>query len=129
MSGKNEETMKYYINIKADTNDADYTSELNEISKEDLDAIRPLIKAISEFKPYKCDAKGHSWTHRHNFPTGDCLRKDLGEKSPEELYVDSGLATQEQLDLFYEFVPSDEYGIHTIKSIEVLEVNNVENLL
>ena len=122
--------MKYYINIKADTNDADYISELNEISKEDLDAIRPLIKAIAEFKPYESDSKsGRPWTHRHNFPAGDCLREDLGEKSPEELYVHSGLATQEQLDLFYEFVPSDEYGIHTIESIEVLEVNKVENLL
>jgi hypothetical protein len=122
--------MKYYINVTADTNDADYISEMNEISDEQLELIRPVIKAIKNFKPYKGKSRsGSDWNHENNFPTGDCYRLDLGEKDAEEIYVKSGIVTQEQFDVFMEFVPSNEYGIHTIESVHLYHVTEEENLL
>ena len=112
---------KLYIVVKADTNDADYIEECKEISRENLDKIKPLLKAISEFKPYSVGR----WKHHHNFVTEDALRDDLGEKSPEELYSEY----LEELEIFKEYVPNDEYGIHTIESVKVLEVIKEENLI
>ena len=68
-------------------------------------------------------------THSHNFPTGECLRADLGEKSPEELYVDSGLCTLEEFEIFKDLVPYGSYGVHTIRCVELRPVVEVENLL
>jgi len=122
--------MHYYINIKADTNDADYISELNEITEEQLEKILPVIEAVKGFKQYEGKSRsGRDWTHHNNFPTGDCLREDLGEKSPEELYVETGLVTPEQLEAFYEVVPSNEDGIHTIESVKLLKVLEEQTLL
>jgi hypothetical protein len=122
--------MKYYINITADTNDADYISEIGEISNEQLELIQPVIKAIKNFKSYKGKSKsGSDWDHGNNFPTGDCYRPDLGEKSAEEIYVESGIVTQEQFDAFMEFVPSNEYGIHTIESVDLFHVTEEHSLL
>lgn len=50
--------------------------------------------------------------------------------TPKELYVDTGKVTQEVLDLFNEnYTPHGEYGIHSIESIELLEVSNEYKLL
>jgi hypothetical protein len=117
--------MKYYINIKADTNDGDYISQMCEISEEELKLIRPVVESIKAFKPYK--VKGLS--HDNNFPCGDCCCKRLGQKEAEEYYVDGGLVTQEQFDAFMEFVPQGEYGIHTIESVEVFHVTEVHSLI
>ena len=64
------------ITITVDENDADYHTSVSRISQEDLDKILPLIEAI----------KNSDNNHGHNFPVGECFRKDLGEKSPEECY-------------------------------------------
>jgi len=117
--------MKYYINIKADTNDGDYISEMSEISEEELELIRPVVESIKAFKPYK----GKNWSHENNFPCGDCCREDLGQKEAEEYYVGGGLVTQEQFDAFMEFAPHGEYGIHTIESVEVFHVTEVHSLI
>jgi hypothetical protein len=109
--------MKYYINITADYNDGDYISEMNEITQESLDFIRPVIKAIQEFDG------------GNNFPTGECYRSELGELSARELYVDSGLVSQEQFDAFRKLTPSSEFGIHTIESIHLYEVLKETQLL
>jgi hypothetical protein len=122
--------MKYYINITADTNDADYISEMSEITDEQLELIRPVITAIKNFKSYKGKSRrGSDWDHGNNFPTEECFRPGLGEKSAEQLYLESRLVTKEQFETFMEFVPSNEYGIHTIKSIQLLHVVEEHTLL
>src|SRR4051812_44186242 len=104
-----------YLYVVGDTNDADYATSLVKISKKDLKIISPLLEAIKNFKPYKTktqDGLG-DWTHRHNFNNGE-LRDDLGEKHPEDIYVQSGLVTQDTFDCF-----SEDYcpcGIHSITS-------------
>jgi hypothetical protein len=122
--------MKYYINITADYNDGDYISEMNEISEETLELIRPVIEAIKGFNRYEVKTNsGSTWYHGNNFPTGECYRSDLGEISAKEFYVDSGLVTQEQFDAFRRLVPSSEYGIHTIESIDLFHVIEKHSLL
>ena len=39
--------MKYEIAITVDTNDADYVTETSTIDSDDLEKIKPLIKAIT----------------------------------------------------------------------------------
>lgn len=115
---------KKVLIIKVDTNDADYIEDSIDISDETLNHIKPVIEAIKQFKPYKGKADdGYESTHRHNWPNGEYgFREDLGEKSPQELYVETGLCTQEQLEDFDEMVPYHEHGFHTIESIHLLEI-------
>lgn len=116
--------MTKYIYIKADTNDADYVSKLSEITEEYLDLILPVIQAIKEFKPYTSTKNGSTWTHKHNYPYSECCRTDLGEKTIDELY-----GHLEGNDLFYEFVPTFEHGIHTIVEIKIFNVESEYDLL
>ena len=105
------------ITIIVDTNDEDYNVSVKEITQKDLTKITPLINAIKNFKPYEIDAKDIHWKHSHNYPYGECLREDLGEKSPQELYPD---IDEKIFELFEEeFLPYPEYEFHTIKSVDV----------
>ena len=109
------------IAIRVDTNDGDYAYATNTISEEDLDKIRPLIKAIKEFEPYE----NKNNTHTHNWTTGECLRDDLGEKEPAEIYP----FDEEIMELFMDFLPPTMYGFHTIERIEVCPLQHKERLL
>jgi hypothetical protein len=125
--------MKKFLYVKADTNDtndADYVTSLNEIADEDIKLMQPLFEAIKRFELYVGNIRNYSpgnpWTHSNNFPTNECCRKDLGEKYASELYADY----KEAFELFDEdYVPSSEYGIHTIEEIKVFEVENVRILV
>jgi hypothetical protein len=116
--------MKQYIEIKADTHDADYVTNRVEITDEDLKTIEPVIEAIKNFKPYKTE---DAWTHVHNFPFGERYpRRNIGEKSAHELYVKSGLCTEDEFETFAELLPSGD--IHTITDIDLLYIANEEKL-
>ena len=91
-----------YILIEADTNDADYISNVNPISDEDIEILRPIIEVIKNCK------------QRHNWTTSEC-----NNDSPNKLYKD--LLTVDQIDIFSEYAPYGEYGIHTIESIEIIQ--------
>ena len=102
--------MKKYIFIKADTNDGDYISKLTEIKNwDEFQQFLPLIATIKNCK------KSHNWE------TGDNSDTELNEQYPE---FDLNL-----LENFDYYVPSGEYGVHTIEEIKILEVNNEINLL
>lgn len=70
-------------------------------------------------------SENFSFTHKHNFPNGECLREDLGEKTPLELYD----FTMEEQCVLEEILPYCEYGFHTIKSIKILNISKEKNLL
>jgi hypothetical protein len=119
--------MNKYIYIVADTNDGDYVSEMSLITDEMLEKIKPVINAIKAFEPYEAYSTGvwrSKWTHTTNYPCGEANRADLGEKSAEELYghIDG-------FKEFDQFVPNGEYGIHSIESIKVFNVESIEELL
>jgi len=107
--------MKYEITVTVDTNDADYATKVTSITQEDIDKLIPLFKAIKNFKPYTVKINDINWDHSHNYPYGDSLREDLGEKSPAELYDFDA----EIFEIFEEeYIPCcDEYGFHTIISV------------
>jgi hypothetical protein len=116
----------YEITIRADTNDADYVTQVSPISEKDLNVIKPLIKAIKNFKPYKAQMPGKTeWIHDHNYPWGECTRADLGEKTPQELYD----FDKEVFEAFQDYVPYGEYGIHTIESIFICPAGKKTRLL
>jgi len=109
--------------VKADTNDGDYITAVNEITEEEFYLISEVIDAIKQFKPYEEIRFDISWKHESNYPIGECHRSDLGEKSVEEMY-----GHLKGFKLFNDkFVPYNEYGIHTIKSIEL--INESKNIL
>lgn len=118
-----------YIRLVADTNDADYVETFEPISDENIAKLGPIVQAIKSFKPYRGNeyTPGHYHSHDYNWTTGDSVREDLGGKPVKEVYshLDPDL-----IDWFSEtYIPSSEYGIHTIESIEILEVSNIERLL
>lgn len=123
MSKKSNEN-QLEITITADTNDADYISQSSKISKSDLELIKPLIKAIKNFTSYTTPLPENigsgiikEWEHCHNFPSGECVRDDLGEKSGYQYYLP--LVGEDVMNMFEGLLPYGEHGIHTIKSIEV----------
>lgn len=115
--------MKKYLIIKADTNDADYITSKNEVTDEQLELLQPVFKVLQDRR--KLFEKTKNWDLRHNWETNEI---DNG-KTPQDLYVDEGLLTEEQVELFVEFLPYDEYGIHTIEDIEILVVQESQKLL
>ena len=100
-SKSENKTYKLLI-IKADHNDGDYLHSINEVSDADIQEILPVIEAIKEF--------GKS----HNYNTSE-YRDDEPTASDEYGHL-------EGFDLFDDYVPHGEYGIHTIKSIDILTV-------
>lgn len=118
--------MRKYLLVCVDTNDADYVERLKPITDEDLATLIPLIESIKQFKPYSTKKDGLNWEHTHNFPCGEILREDLGERGVEALYKEHSDALQ----LFQEnYLPYGEYGCHTLKSIRVLTVIEDEQLM
>ena len=118
--------MNQEITITADTNDGDYVTQVSEISEKDLAIIKPLIAAIKDFKKYnEYSVSGVLYTHHHNYPYGECMRNDLGEKTLSELYD----FDEEVFELFEGYLPYSEYGIHTIKSIIICPLQEKTRLL
>lgn len=118
MSEKMEIMEEMEIIITVDSNDADYLTQISVITKEDLEKIMPLIKAVKNFKPYKGEwSPGLFQTFHHNYPNGEhSPREDMGEKTKEEIYPD---IDEEAFEIFEEFCEYGEYGFHTIESVEI----------
>ena len=117
--------MKKYIIVKADTNDADYVTKKSEITDEQIEQIKPIIAAL-QFRRDKLNEDSHkNWNQwLHNWETSEYGR--LGD--PHKMYVETGILTEEQVQIFDEYVPYGEYGVHTIESIEILVVAEEEKL-
>lgn len=105
--------MKKYIIIKADTNDADYVTEVNEITDEQIELIKPVIEAIKNSPKDK-----YGWGH--NYETGEMINKAYAK----ELY--GHLEGFKVFDAFVPYGDSNHPGIHTIESIMV--VSEIEKL-
>lgn len=99
--------MTKYIYIVGDTNDGDYVAELKKLDPKTEILITPVIAAIKASK------------RSHNFDISE-----YGENDAEEKYGHL-MGYKEFIDL----IPYGEYGIHTIVSIEILEVNYKKKLL
>lgn len=112
--------MKKYLEVRADTNDGDYITERSEITDEELEQILPIVEAIKEFDRNHQKGRGD-----YNWLCGEI--RGAHEKGPHEVYRD--ILTPEQIELFNEYTPYGEYGIHTIDSVKILHVEKEETLL
>jgi len=104
--------MKQILIVQADTNDGDYIHNISEVDEETLPVIRKAAKAIKNA------------SKRHNWGTSEYVDSN---EHPSVLYKD--ILSQEELEIFGDFVPSGEYGIHTINSIQLLTIEKEENLV
>jgi len=112
--------MKKCIIITADTNDADYITKKTEITDEQIEQIKPVIAAIQARRDKLNEDRHTNWNKwGHNWETSEYGK--LG--TPSKMYVDTGILTEEQVQLFNEFVPYGEYGVHTIKTVDILVVS------
>ena len=108
---------KLLMIITADTNDADYVTSENWIDKDSL----PVIKKVWKVVKNSVKQRGQG---EYNWITGDL--RSSNDQGPYERYKD--VLTQEELDIFSEYLPHGEYGIHTIESIVIHEVIKTINL-
>lgn len=117
------------VKITVDQNDADFVTNeeiIEDVEEEEF--IRKVAEAISKFQSYLANVNGVEFRHHHNFPIIESQRKDLGEKSPFELYSD--YLTQSEIEKFIDnFIPDCEFGLHTIESIELRPKTETEKLL
>lgn len=100
---------KKYIIIIADKNDADYVKEVTEITDVQIEKIKPVIHEIKH-NPIYLDG---------NWVTQKCI-----EPTPQKVYVESGVLSQHQVNLFDSFVPTGDEnypGVHTIESVMIVE--------
>jgi len=106
--------MKKILIIKADTNDADYITAESLVTEEELEEyVLPVVKVLKARK--KEYEKTNDWTLQHNWENSEC-----GNTSPLEMYAEQ--LSEHQILNFEEYLPHGEYGIHTIESIRIINV-------
>lgn len=114
--------MKYTVQVKYDTNDGDYvTVETDITTDEELQMIKRVVEAVKQFKPYR--SKGSSWNETHNWPVNEYSRG----KSVEELYVETGLISKEDLEWFE--LELSHHDAHTMESVTLIPTQKKIKLL
>lgn len=109
--------MNYTLTITVDENDADYITEVSEVTGAEILELLPLFRRIMAFEPYKVG----KWTHTSNFPTGIAVREDLGEKRAIDYYNIS----EEMYDKLLNVLPSPRHDFHSIESIYVTKCETI----
>jgi DNA-binding transcriptional regulator GbsR (MarR family) len=97
--------------VEGDTNDGDFIDQQTDITKfseKKLNDIRRIFKIISECK------ESHNWD-----------TTEFSDITPEVMYKDK--LSKRDFNLMEDIIPWDEHGIHTITSVEILDV--VEKIL
>lgn len=109
---------KLSVLIKCDVNDADYVRSIEPIDTNDIEIIKSIAAKIVNFKPYYSKQSSYIARHHHNFPRDP--RKDMGEKSIEEIYD----FTEEEIDVIDQYFPHGFDGMlaHTLHSIQIIEI-------
>jgi hypothetical protein len=105
--------MKQVVIIQADTNDADYITQETELegwNLEQLPVIEKVVKAIKQRTEENKDNR--NW---HNWPDSE-----YQSSTPFDEY--EGLLTKEEINIFGEFAPYGENGIHTIESVRIVKI-------
>lgn len=107
--------MYYILQLKADTNDADYVHRDIVFSADAYAAVQYTLERI--VAALKASPNKHNW---------ECLEDTDEEDSPEEVYASA--LTPAEVRYFKELVPYSEFGIHTITSMVLLEVHATAKL-
>lgn len=96
--------MKNLLIVTADTNDADYVSEISEVKSDALDRIIVILDKINKAGKFE-------W---NGFPWGKGEYADTGFQKE---YAD--ILSEEEMEYFNGFTPYGEHGIHTISRIDL----------
>ena len=98
---------KKLIVIEADYNDADYDTEETTATPELIKLVKKVCKVIK---------KDPQWGTRD-------MCEDYNDP---QRWVEQGLLTQEEVDIFDDMVPCGDQamGVHTIESVKIVEVLN-----
>lgn len=103
--------MKTQVFVEADYNDGDYVSQTTSIKESDLPRLRNIATIIKKNNGY--------WNTQHEL--------GLGMDGPTISRKYDGILSPEDIEWFDGFTPFGEYGIHTIKTVQIISV--VETLL
>lgn len=106
--------MKKLLVITGDYNDADYIRSVHLLDPDeiyDAELLSVLPKVSNALKDCK---------DRYNWPNSEYCKLSV-----RELY--DGILTIEDIEIFQEYVPYGEYGIHRIESINVYDINDIVN--
>ena len=95
---------EFLIVVKVDTNDADYAINTEEASREQVTKLAAVLDVVK---------REH---HDHNWPR----REDDDEETPESLYKEKGLLTQEEIDLIDEYIPHTDYPLRDVYKRQTL---------
>lgn len=96
--------MQFELVIKADTNDADYVTSTTKVTMDEIIEILPVIEAIKQFNLNHRRGSGE-----YNWPDSEYRSKTVEDTYP---HIDPKL-----LEIFGEYTPYGENGIHTIESV------------
>ena len=101
--------MRYFF-VKGDYNDADYASNIIQLTDEEFNKFKPLIDAIGNFQPYitECQWEYSNWH---------------GEKTPDETYsqFSKELVKEFERKVVNRLHTPDECYIHTIVEFRELK--------
>lgn len=112
-----DDMWQYQVIVKADTNDADYITNITKWDEDEYMANMPMLRKV-------CNAIKKN---RGSWPNGEMSGGRRGTTST--LYLETGLLTAEEIEFFDEITPYGEHGIHTIESVKVVEIVSEEELL
>lgn len=97
--------MKHLL-VKADSNDGDYLYELSVISEEELIEFKNLFSKLQ----------------KNIYGRINWGRYDLLEPSNDPRIIYKDILTEDDIEFIEDYIPSGEYGIHTIESVKVIEI-------
>lgn len=96
---------QYRLLVSADWNDADYIYETSELTQEEVDELLPIVAKMKKSK----------------------VKNDWAE-TWQEKYPN---LTQDELEIIDQYLPGcyeDDGPIHTIESMELMEIVNVKTI-
>lgn len=115
--------MQKYIVIKADEGNSDFVYEVNPITDDEIESIRPVIMALFERREILYENLAQNWKKwRFNWVTNiDLINKpNDGVTYMKPLdYVEQEIFGEHSMNIFAPFVPYGYRGIHTIISVDI----------
>lgn len=108
---------QYLIVVRGDTNDGDYITKTTLLSEKKYEKIENVLVKVSDIVANS--TAGYNWANEYSDEKNE----------PEEQYVKTGKITQEELDMFSDYVPSGELGVHTVESVTVYTITEIKELL
>ena len=115
--------MQKYIVIKADEGNSDFITEVNPITDDEIESIRPIIMALFERREVLYENLAENWKKwRFNWVT----KTDMINKPNDYItymkpldYVEQDIFGESELNIFAPFVPYGQNGVHTIISVDI----------